>query len=263
MDSKSVNKEIRGQIWPLLKDIGFSVFTPRTALRYCDDKIDVLNFQSFNSYNASVMGVTTFSFCVNLGSFLNYVPHWSPLKVRDGLPNPSESECHFRGRLTRRVASRGKEHGDVWNLDEQGRNLLWCIQDVAEQLPDAAAWFDQDVLPRVAAHLVERWGDLLGQTDVVLNPAACYPFYPTARGTLPAGGRQVTMLAWVYRQEPHRKFSILVRKLLRTPSFTSVENLQQRIMSFIEYFNTTMAKPFKWMFRGFDKSTLTPAPAIS
>ena len=142
MDSKSVNKEIRGQIWPLLKDIGFSVFTPRTALRYCDDKIDVLNFQSFNSYNASVMGVTTFSFCVNLGSFLNYVPHWSPLKVRDGLPNPSESECHFRGRLTRRVASRGKEHGDVWNLDEQGRNLLWCIQDVAEQLPDAAAWFD-------------------------------------------------------------------------------------------------------------------------
>jgi hypothetical protein len=142
MDSKAVNKEIRGQIWPLLKDIGFSVFTPRTALRYCDDKIDVLNFQSFNSYNASVMGVTTFSFCVNLGSFLNYVPHWSPPKVKDGLPNPSESECHFRGRLTRRVASRGKAHGDVWNLDEQGRNLLWCIQDVTEQLPEAAAWFD-------------------------------------------------------------------------------------------------------------------------
>ena len=55
----------------------------------------------------------------------------------------------------------------------------------------------------------------------------------------------------------------LARKLLRTASFTSVENLQQRIMSFIEYFNTTMAKPFKWMFRGFDKSTPTPAPAIS
>jgi seryl-tRNA synthetase len=48
----------------------------------------------------------------------------------------------------------------------------------------------------------EPWGDALAQTDLVLNPAACYPFYPTCRGTLPAGGRHVTMLAWVYRQEP-------------------------------------------------------------
>lgn len=65
----------------------------------------------------------------------------------------------------------------------------------------------------------QSWGDLLGQTDVVLNPAACYPFYPTARGTLPAGGRQVTMLAWVYRQEPSieptRMRSFRVRELIR------------------------------------------------
>ena len=37
---------------------------------------------------------------------------------------------------------------------------------------DAAAWFDQDVLPRVAAHLVERWGDLLGQVGVLRGLAA-------------------------------------------------------------------------------------------
>lgn len=47
-------------------------------------------------------------------------------------------------------------------------------------------------------------------------------------------------------------FSILMRKLLRTGSFTSKENLEERIMAFIEYFNDTMAKPFKWMFKGFD-----------
>jgi hypothetical protein len=40
-------------------------------------------------------------------------------------------------------------------------------------------------------------------------------------------------------------FSILVRKLLRRGNFTSKEHLQQRTLSFIAYFNATMAKPFR------------------
>jgi putative transposase len=43
-------------------------------------------------------------------------------------------------------------------------------------------------------------------------------------------------------------FSILVRKLLRRASCTSVEDLQARVLAFVEYFNTTMAKPFKWTY---------------
>jgi hypothetical protein len=45
-------------------------------------------------------------------------------------------------------------------------------------------------------------------------------------------------------------FSILVRKLLRRGNFTSKQHLQQRIESFIEYFNATMAKPFRWTMTG-------------
>jgi transposase len=45
-------------------------------------------------------------------------------------------------------------------------------------------------------------------------------------------------------------FSILVRKLLKRASFTSLEDLRQRILAFIEYFNETMAKPFKWTYKG-------------
>ncbi len=45
-------------------------------------------------------------------------------------------------------------------------------------------------------------------------------------------------------------FSILVRKLLKRASFVSVEDLRQRILRFIDYFNATMAKPFKWTFTG-------------
>lgn len=43
-------------------------------------------------------------------------------------------------------------------------------------------------------------------------------------------------------------FSILVRKLLKRASFVSVDGLRQRILKFIEYFNRTMAKPFKWTY---------------
>ena len=45
-------------------------------------------------------------------------------------------------------------------------------------------------------------------------------------------------------------FSILVRKLLRRASFVSKEDLRKRILAFIDYFNKTMAKPFKWTFAG-------------
>jgi putative transposase len=44
--------------------------------------------------------------------------------------------------------------------------------------------------------------------------------------------------------------SILVRKLLKRGSFLSVEDLQTRVLAFIDYYNHTMAKPFKWTYQG-------------
>ena len=44
--------------------------------------------------------------------------------------------------------------------------------------------------------------------------------------------------------------SILVRKLLKRGSFTSVEDLQAKVLAFIDYYNCTMAKPFKWTYQG-------------
>ncbi len=45
-------------------------------------------------------------------------------------------------------------------------------------------------------------------------------------------------------------FSILVRKVLRRGSFVSTEELKQRIEAFILYFNETMARAFKWTYKG-------------
>ena len=45
-------------------------------------------------------------------------------------------------------------------------------------------------------------------------------------------------------------FSILVRKLLRPSSFTSQADLKAKILAFVDYFNRTLAKPFKWNYTG-------------
>jgi len=45
-------------------------------------------------------------------------------------------------------------------------------------------------------------------------------------------------------------FGILCRRLLRRSSFSSLEAMGERIVSFVEYFNETLAKPFRWTFTG-------------
>lgn len=45
-------------------------------------------------------------------------------------------------------------------------------------------------------------------------------------------------------------FSILARRALKRASFTSLADLRQRLLAFIEYFNAVLAKPFKWTYAG-------------
>jgi transposase len=45
-------------------------------------------------------------------------------------------------------------------------------------------------------------------------------------------------------------FGILARKVLKRGNFISVDDLDRKIRDFIEYFNRTMAKPFKWVCKG-------------
>ena len=44
--------------------------------------------------------------------------------------------------------------------------------------------------------------------------------------------------------------SILVRKVIKRGNFTSVKELKRKVLAFIEYYNRTMAKPFKWTYQG-------------
>nr|WP_295883698.1 transposase [uncultured Thiohalocapsa sp.] len=45
-------------------------------------------------------------------------------------------------------------------------------------------------------------------------------------------------------------FSILARKVIRRGNFRSLDDLHQKLTSFIDTFNETLAKPFRWTYTG-------------
>lgn len=45
-------------------------------------------------------------------------------------------------------------------------------------------------------------------------------------------------------------FGTLRRKLTRFGSFVSLDDLSDRILRFVEYYNNTMAKPYRWTYTG-------------
>jgi transposase len=42
--------------------------------------------------------------------------------------------------------------------------------------------------------------------------------------------------------------SILARKVLKRGNFVSVDDLKAKVLAFVDYYNQTMAKPFKWNY---------------
>jgi len=80
MDSRIVAREIKNEIWPLLRNHGFSEFTGKSAWRRLPEQIHVVNFQSFSRYLAERVGCTTFSFALNLGIYFRTIPFVDPIR---------------------------------------------------------------------------------------------------------------------------------------------------------------------------------------
>ena len=167
VDSKVVNAAIRSEIRPVLRDQGFSRFTARTAWRFSVGRVEVVNFQSFNSYNASVIGCTTHSFSVNLGSYLTTVPDfWRQVKRHGTLLLPQEYQCHLRSHLFRSLHQPELPRRDIWYIGSQGQYLSEAVQDVKGAiLSRGVAWFhhlrdDAEVLRILKGHAEsdDLWG---------------------------------------------------------------------------------------------------------
>jgi hypothetical protein len=147
MDSKVVNHGIKGRIWPRLRERGFGAFSSRTAWRHLSDRIEVVNFQSFNAYHAAVIGCTTFSFAVNLGCYLLAIPpQFEPSRIKEkkGRFVPEEYTCHVRRQLSPGILQPKLLANNIWFIDETGSNLAPSLDDVWAALDGTGRpWFEQ------------------------------------------------------------------------------------------------------------------------
>lgn len=142
MDSKIVTREIRREIWPALKQAGFAYFTGKKAWRHSANKIDVVNFQSFNSYLADSVGCTTLSFALNLGCYLTCIPWPTRWPKKDPLL-PQEYLCHFRHDLKKSIKQSELERKSIWLIKENGEYLPEAIADAKSLLlQEGLPWFD-------------------------------------------------------------------------------------------------------------------------
>ena len=141
MDSRVVNREIRREIWPALRQRGFDAFSARTAWRHFADRTWLVNFQSFNSYFSLIDGCTTFSFAVNLGIFLSALASTEEDAIRG---RPKAYQCHLRRKLFKKIVQINYSRKDIWYVDQEGLNLLEVLDDARRVLlANAMAWFDR------------------------------------------------------------------------------------------------------------------------
>jgi hypothetical protein len=143
MDSRIVAREIKNEIWPLLRREGFTEFSAKTAWRPTPEQIHVVNYQSFNSYLAERVGCTTFSFALNLGIFFRAVPLEHPVKKgHDPSFKPQDYHCHFRHRLPKNVEQPVLPRSDIWYVERDGSNLLQCLDDSRTSITrEGLPWF--------------------------------------------------------------------------------------------------------------------------
>jgi hypothetical protein len=169
LDSKAVNLAIRSEVRPLLIGVGFGRSTARTFWRYHHDRVDVVNFQSFNSYNAGVLGITTYSFALNLGCYLRYIPNQYPNapgseRLEGDRPQPKEYECQMRGRLNRSYAERACSDAQIWYIDPRGSNLDKALYDARMVLNrDGISWFEQFASPGSVCEILATREELTGR----------------------------------------------------------------------------------------------------
>jgi putative transposase len=143
---------------------------------------------------------------------------------------PTRTEADFFGHIQRTVASdptATQWHFVLDNLDiHTSESLVGYVAERDEITHDLGSRYVCGVLWSRAS-----------RAAFLADPAHSVVFHYTPKHA-----------SWMNQVEMW--LSILVRKLLRRGNFRSADDLRDQVRAFIDYFNRTMAKPFKWTYRG-------------
>ena len=133
MDSKVVSRELWKVVRPLLKGADWTSFSSRTARSFSNQRIDVVNFQSFNSHLACAIASTTYSFSVRLGCFFTAIPHLN-IKAKSGVLMPEEYQCQLRYTIRKKFSQPECAGADVFYVDPKGEYLPTVVEALRQGL---------------------------------------------------------------------------------------------------------------------------------
>ncbi len=238
MDSKQVSKKIKKDVWPSLQGKGFTIFKGRNAFRFKEDTIDVVNFQSFNSYLANGVGCTTFSFAINLGVYYKCVDSFPWISSKNP-PLPQEYVCQARKHLTKSIKQYGlfnpygkvrfslgklkvdrNDRADIWYVLEDGSNLEEVIDDsIAVILEKGIPWLDE-------------LSDLTYALKVFLNkPETEFESYS---GSFISLGRGRVVSAIAIRLGKHALAKEYLVSILNDPFYSRSQDIQKEVRRVLE-----------------------------
>lgn len=133
------------------------------------------------------------------------------------------------------------EHIERTLADDPGAEWIFVLDQLNTHASEA--------LVRLVAHHIGYDGDLgaKGRYGILRS-------MPTRKEFLESQEHRIRFVytpkhcSWLNQVEIW--FSILARKLLKRGTFSSKEDLRRQIESFIDYFNRTMARAYKWTYQG-------------
>ena len=166
--SSEINKMIRKNLSPVLKESGFAKVSTRHNWAWMADCIWVLEITAVGKYFSDVTEWPSMSIHVDLGIYYNFIPiNEDGINVeKNGSLSPRSHQCHLQHQLLSRLDqdmymptlsnAAERKRKDLWWIEPNGSNLEEVIEDVKQTfLTEGMDWFMENTDINRAFHKIE------------------------------------------------------------------------------------------------------------